>query len=350
MMTVSSKFYLEISSQGAYTLDKNFENMAPQIQCYIFLTLLMLIRDYARARMYDADNRRFMAIDPIKDGLNHYLYTNNNPILYIDPSGLVRERAGDRVGTPKPATPPNPTPTVIIPNHERAAVGTPALTTESVKPVVPVAIPPAQPVRQPTSDTGERVASRMANDYNSSLVCETVRSLAIQNIEWQRANEEKAMAARIESAMFLAEMMGMNPNDPGYVDFLIRQVQIMQHADEMVMGLMGGGVRGVTSKIKNVAGVGQSTSVSQSVTNAVQANAVKTTTNKTIQTAIKGGQVSGKDMVKALEKEGFVVQRQAGSHVTLKGPNGESVQVPVHGNQDLAKGTLNSVLKQAGYK
>jgi len=43
---------------------------------------------YARARMYDAANRRFMAIDPIKDGWNWFAYVNNNPIKYIDPTGL----------------------------------------------------------------------------------------------------------------------------------------------------------------------------------------------------------------------------------------------------------------------
>ena len=43
---------------------------------------------YAKARMYDAQDRRFMAKDPIKDGLNWYAYCNNNPIVFIDPDGL----------------------------------------------------------------------------------------------------------------------------------------------------------------------------------------------------------------------------------------------------------------------
>ena len=43
---------------------------------------------YARARMYDAANRRFMAQDPIKDGWNWFAYANNNPIKYVDPTGL----------------------------------------------------------------------------------------------------------------------------------------------------------------------------------------------------------------------------------------------------------------------
>jgi len=74
-----------------------------------------------------------------------------------------------------------------------------------------------------------------------------------------------------------------------------------------------------------------------------------TTNNRTINRALNGGQVSGKDMVGALRKEGFTVSRQTGSHVQLKGPNGQNVTVPLHGNKDLSIGTLRSVLKQAGY-
>jgi RHS repeat-associated protein len=51
---------------------------------------------YARARMYDADNRRFMAIDPIKDGWNWYAYCANNPVLYIDPTGLELTKTDEK--------------------------------------------------------------------------------------------------------------------------------------------------------------------------------------------------------------------------------------------------------------
>lgn len=61
------------------------------------------------------------------------------------------------------------------------------------------------------------------------------------------------------------------------------------------------------------------------------------------------GFMSGKDTVKFLKKEGFTEVSQNGSHVKLNGPNGEVVIVPVHGNRDLPKGTLNSIKKQAGY-
>ena len=42
---------------------------------------------YAKARMYNPDNRRFMAVDPIKDELNWYAHCGNNPVLYVDPFG-----------------------------------------------------------------------------------------------------------------------------------------------------------------------------------------------------------------------------------------------------------------------
>ena len=49
---------------------------------------------YARARIYDAEGRRFMAVDPvmgdIKDpqSLVQYTYCLNNPLKYVDPTGL----------------------------------------------------------------------------------------------------------------------------------------------------------------------------------------------------------------------------------------------------------------------
>ena len=43
---------------------------------------------YTGARYYDSDLGRFTTVDPIKDGLNHYVYVSNNPLKYVDPSGL----------------------------------------------------------------------------------------------------------------------------------------------------------------------------------------------------------------------------------------------------------------------
>jgi len=58
--------------------------------------------------------------------------------------------------------------------------------------------------------------------------------------------------------------------------------------------------------------------------------------------------VSGKDVIRALERLGFVQVRQRGSHVVLKKlPEGDvGCVVPLH--RELAAGTLRGILKQAG--
>ena len=43
---------------------------------------------YLRNRYYDRNNGRFITEDPIKDGLNWYVYCGNNPVNLIDPLGL----------------------------------------------------------------------------------------------------------------------------------------------------------------------------------------------------------------------------------------------------------------------
>ncbi len=62
--------------------------------------------------------------------------------------------------------------------------------------------------------------------------------------------------------------------------------------------------------------------------------------------------VSGKEVLKALQKAGFTLVRQKGSHVhLLKQAGGKSyhVTVPVHGNNDLNPFVLRSIMRQAGY-
>jgi len=44
---------------------------------------------YLRARYYSPAIGRFLTEDPIRAGLNWYTYANNNPVLFIDPSGLT---------------------------------------------------------------------------------------------------------------------------------------------------------------------------------------------------------------------------------------------------------------------
>ena len=55
--------------------------------------------------------------------------------------------------------------------------------------------------------------------------------------------------------------------------------------------------------------------------------------------------LSGKELIRILEKGGFQVVRQKGSHVSLQKEAHKTV-VPLH--DELAKGTLLGILKQCG--
>jgi len=59
--------------------------------------------------------------------------------------------------------------------------------------------------------------------------------------------------------------------------------------------------------------------------------------------------ISGKEALKALERAGFVVVRQRGSHVRIKKVTSESVikiTIPIH--ETLDRGTLKGILRNAG--
>lgn len=55
--------------------------------------------------------------------------------------------------------------------------------------------------------------------------------------------------------------------------------------------------------------------------------------------------LSGQELIKVLEREGFQIVRQKGSHVSLRKDDFRTV-VPLH--SDLSKGTLIGLLKQCG--
>jgi predicted RNA binding protein YcfA (HicA-like mRNA interferase family) len=59
--------------------------------------------------------------------------------------------------------------------------------------------------------------------------------------------------------------------------------------------------------------------------------------------AIRGAQV-----VKALEKTGFVVARINGSHHIMRHPDGRRTTVPVHQARDIRPGTLRAILRDIG--
>ncbi len=54
--------------------------------------------------------------------------------------------------------------------------------------------------------------------------------------------------------------------------------------------------------------------------------------------------LSGKELVRILNKFGFEALRQKGSHVFLKHPDGRITVVPVHANQDIGRGLLRRIL------
>ena len=56
--------------------------------------------------------------------------------------------------------------------------------------------------------------------------------------------------------------------------------------------------------------------------------------------------ISGKELVKLLERLGFVVLRIKGSHYRLKHSDRRVTTVPVHKNEDLPKGLLQKIIKE----
>lgn len=57
--------------------------------------------------------------------------------------------------------------------------------------------------------------------------------------------------------------------------------------------------------------------------------------------------LSGRDLIRALEKVGFVVMRQRGSHVILR-RNHPAARVVVPDHKSLRVGTLRAILNSAG--
>jgi predicted RNA binding protein YcfA (HicA-like mRNA interferase family) len=53
-----------------------------------------------------------------------------------------------------------------------------------------------------------------------------------------------------------------------------------------------------------------------------------------------------KEVLRRLERAGFEVRRQSGSHVVLRHADGRQTYVAMH-SRDVPKGTFRSILKQA---
>jgi predicted RNA binding protein YcfA (HicA-like mRNA interferase family) len=55
--------------------------------------------------------------------------------------------------------------------------------------------------------------------------------------------------------------------------------------------------------------------------------------------------IKGKELIRALERAGFAVDRTRGSHVFLKHSDGRATAVPVHAREILGPGLLRSILR-----
>lgn len=53
------------------------------------------------------------------------------------------------------------------------------------------------------------------------------------------------------------------------------------------------------------------------------------------------------EVIRALEKRGFTAVRQKGSHVRLRHDDGRVTSVPNHPGQDIGKGLLRKILRDA---
>jgi predicted RNA binding protein YcfA (HicA-like mRNA interferase family) len=57
--------------------------------------------------------------------------------------------------------------------------------------------------------------------------------------------------------------------------------------------------------------------------------------------------LTGEELIAALQKIGFVVIRQKGSHVRMKHSDNRVVTIPVHARQAVGKGLLLKILRDA---
>jgi predicted RNA binding protein YcfA (HicA-like mRNA interferase family) len=55
--------------------------------------------------------------------------------------------------------------------------------------------------------------------------------------------------------------------------------------------------------------------------------------------------LKGKEVVRALQKAGFAVDRTRGSHVFLKHPDGRATAVPTHSGETIGAGLMAAILR-----
>jgi predicted RNA binding protein YcfA (HicA-like mRNA interferase family) len=61
--------------------------------------------------------------------------------------------------------------------------------------------------------------------------------------------------------------------------------------------------------------------------------------------------LKAREIIRIIEQDGWKLARQTGGHMHFRHPSKPGlVTVPFHGNKDLAKRVIASILKQAGLK
>lgn len=55
--------------------------------------------------------------------------------------------------------------------------------------------------------------------------------------------------------------------------------------------------------------------------------------------------IGGKELIRVLQKQGFVPVRQKGSHVRLEHADGRKTSVPVHAGESVGIGLLRKILR-----
>jgi predicted RNA binding protein YcfA (HicA-like mRNA interferase family) len=55
--------------------------------------------------------------------------------------------------------------------------------------------------------------------------------------------------------------------------------------------------------------------------------------------------IKGKELIRALERAGFTIERTRGSHVFLKHSDGRATAVPVHSREIIGPGLLRAILR-----
>ena len=94
----------EVRRYTDITVDQGFRRLLPEITYATHEYDDVLNQFYAKARMYDAENKRFNAVDLLKGAvrnsltLTQYIYTRDNPLTYIDPTGLMAYQALNTLG------------------------------------------------------------------------------------------------------------------------------------------------------------------------------------------------------------------------------------------------------------